>query len=69
MINEVFVLEIDKNGQILALYFGCLEIFFFFFFFFAKLIYVCPSQQLWSWRAVNQFLSSVTESVVGKERP
>ena len=34
MINEVFVMEIDKNGQLLALDFGCLEIFFFFFFFF-----------------------------------
>ena len=32
MINEVFVLEIDKNGQFLALVFGCVEIFFFFFF-------------------------------------
>ena len=28
MINEVFVIETDKNGQILALGFGCLEIFF-----------------------------------------
>ena len=34
MINEVFVIEINKNCQILALDFGCLEIFFFFFFFF-----------------------------------
>ena len=31
MINDVFVIEIDKNGQILALDFGCLEILFFFF--------------------------------------
>ena len=29
MINEVFVLEIDKNGQILALNFDCLEVFVF----------------------------------------
>ena len=29
MINEVFVIETDKNGQIGALDFGCLEIFFF----------------------------------------
>ena len=29
MINEVFVIEIDKNVQILALDFGCLESFFF----------------------------------------
>ena len=34
MINEGFVIEIDKNCQILALHLGCLEIFFFFFFFF-----------------------------------
>ena len=33
MINEVFVIEIDKNGQILALDCGCLEIFFYFYFF------------------------------------
>ena len=26
MINEAFVLDIEKNGQILALDFGCLEI-------------------------------------------
>ena len=32
MINEVFVIEIDKNDQILALDLGYLEIFFFFFF-------------------------------------
>ena len=30
MINEVFVIKIDKNGQILSLDFVCLEIFFFF---------------------------------------
>ena len=29
MINEVFVIEADKNCQILALDFGCLEIFIF----------------------------------------
>ena len=48
MINEVFVIDIDKNGQILALDIGCLEIFFFLFMFFWKnlvgwLIYVSSS--------------------------
>ena len=50
MINEVFIIEIDKNGQILALDFGCLEIFF-------QMFDLCLP--------VNQFLSSVTESAVG----
>ena len=31
MINEVFMMEANKNGQILALDYGCLEVFFFFF--------------------------------------
>ena len=72
MINEVFVIEIDKNGQILTLDFGCLEIAFLFFSWqnlVGWLIYVWSSQQLWLWRAVNQFLSSVTGSAIGKERP
>ena len=70
MINEVFVLDIEKNSQILALDFGCLEITLFLQNLVGWLmIYVCSSQQIWSWRAVNQFLSSVTESAVEKERP
>ena len=68
MINEVFVIEIDKNGQILALDFGCLEILFCVQNLVGWLVYVCSSQQLWLWRAANQFLSSVTESAIGKER-
>ena len=36
MINEVFVIDIDKHVQILAIDFGCHEIVFSFFFFFAK---------------------------------
>ena len=36
MIHEVFVIETDKNGQILALDFGCLEISFLFVCLFAK---------------------------------
>ena len=75
---KFFVIEIDKNDQILALDFGCLEICFYFIYLFIYfflqnlvgwLINICSSQQLWSWRAVKQFLSSVTESAVGKERP
>ena len=71
MINEVFVIEIDKKGQILAsdFGFGCLENFFFFFF--AKpgqLVDLCLFRST-TMVAVNQFLSSVTVSAVGKERP
>ena len=69
MINEAFVLDIEKNGQILALDFGCLEIILFLQNLVGWLIYVCSSQQIRSWRTVNQFLSSVTESAVEKERP
>ena len=70
MINEVFVLEIDKNCQILALDFGWLKIIFLCVQnLFGWFIYVCPSQQLWLWRAFNQFISSVAEAAVGKERP
>ena len=46
MINEIFMIESDKNDQILALDFGCLEIFVFFLQnLVGWLIYVCSSQQ------------------------
>ena len=45
MIDEVFVIEIDKNGQILVLDFGCLEIIIIIiiFFFIIIIFFLCKT--------------------------